>query len=81
MREQPEHRTLVFLDEMGYYRWPTAASDWLALTPNGVAAKVERAGNNSQWRMVAALNALTRQVNYLDNSIVGRQQLVNVSSG
>lgn len=76
VREQPEEKVLVFLDEMGYYRWPTASFDWVALPPDEVVPKVERAGNNSQWRMVGALNALTGQVTYLDNYIVGRQQLI-----
>jgi transposase len=35
----------------------------------------QRAGNKQQWRTIGALNALTGQVNYLDGSIVGRQQV------
>ena len=33
------------------------------------------ADNNRQWRLIGALNALTGQVNYLDNYIVGRRQV------
>lgn len=33
------------------------------------------AGNNRQWRLIGALNALTGQVTYLDNYIVGRRQV------
>jgi hypothetical protein len=32
-------------------------------------------GNNQQWRIIGALNALTGQVNYLDDYIVGCQQV------
>jgi hypothetical protein len=32
-------------------------------------------GTNQQWRIVGALNAVTGRVDYLDNYIVGRQQL------
>jgi len=73
---QPDRQTLVFIDEMGYYRWPTAVADWDVCSSDLPAPKVERAGNNTQWRMVGGLNALTGQVTYLDNYIVGRQQLI-----
>src|SRR5947207_1595490 len=70
----PEEVVAVFLDEMGYYRWPAPAPDWgpAAPAPPGQRRTV---GTNSQWRIVGALNALTGQVNYLDDYIVGRKQL------
>ena len=74
VRAQPDRRTLVFLDEMGYHRWPQAADDWQA--EHDPPLDVERAGNNGQWRMVGALNALSGQVTYLDSYIVGRKQLI-----
>jgi len=71
----PGEVVALFLDEMGYYRWPAPAADWGPAAP---AAPWRRrtVGTNSQWRIVGALNALTGQVSYLDNYIVGRQQLV-----
>ena len=63
--------TFVFLDEFGYHRWPDAALTWGALPE--VAG---RCGNNTQWRTVGALNALTGRVDYLDNYTLGRRQLI-----
>jgi DDE superfamily endonuclease len=71
----PAEVVAVFLDEMGYYRWPAPAPDWGPAAP-APPGRRQTVGTNSQWRIVGALNALTGQVNYLDNYIVGRQQLV-----
>jgi hypothetical protein len=71
----PGEVVAVFLDEMGYYRWPAAAADWSPAAP-APPRRRRTVGTNSQWRIVGALNALTGQVSYLDNYIVGRQQLV-----
>jgi transposase len=67
----PRHVTFVFLDEFGYQRWPQAALTWGA-----EPAVARRCGNNTQWRTVGALNALTGRVDYLDNYVLGRQQLI-----
>lgn len=71
----PGEVVAVFLDEMGYYRWPAPAPDWGAAAPGPPPGR-RTIGTNSQWRIVGALNAVTGQVSYLDNYIVGRQQLV-----
>ena len=34
--------------------------------------------NNSQWRLIGALNALTGQVCYLDNYVVGRAKVIEM---
>jgi len=61
----------LFLDEVGYRRWPEVAPTW------GLEAAVaQRAGNNQQWRTIGTLNALTGQVSYLEGYIVGRQQVM-----
>ncbi len=71
----PKHFALLFLDEMGYYRWPSAARDWIAravgypLTEHGDC-------NNQQWRVIGALNAYTGSISYLQNYIVGRPQVI-----
>lgn len=65
----PKQVVALFLDEFGYYRWPAGSRNW----GPSVAG---RDGNNQQWRAIGALNALTGQVDYLDNYIVGRRQMI-----
>jgi hypothetical protein len=66
----PDTVGALFLDELGYQRWPEVAPTW------GLEATVApRAGNNQQWRTLGALNALTGQVNSVEGYIVGRQQV------
>jgi transposase len=66
---QPDDVVALFLDEFGYYRWPTGSRTW-------GPSVAQREGNNQQWRTIGALNALTGQVDYLDNYIVGRRQVI-----
>jgi len=65
----PEATVALFLDEFGYYRWPDPARNW-------GPSLAERDGNNQQWRTIGALNALTGQVDFLDDYIVGRRQII-----
>jgi hypothetical protein len=74
MGQCPDTIVVVFIDEMGYYRWPTPAPDWMSAAPDPARA-TEPAENNKQWRVIGALNAWSGQVNYLDNYIVGRKQV------
>ncbi len=72
----PAEVALVFLDEMGYYRWGEAAAVWCEQAP-APQPETERAGpNNQQWRLIGALNACSGQVDYLDAYIVGRRQVI-----
>jgi transposase len=72
----PEAVALLFLDEMGYYRWPKGAADWMLAARGTTARALHTAGpTNRQQRRIGALNALTGQVEYLDNYLVGRQQV------
>jgi hypothetical protein len=72
----PNEVILLFLDEIGYYRWPKEGRTWGVAAPTP-APRSERDGpNNKQWRVVGALNALTGQVDYLDAYIVGRAKLI-----
>ena len=73
--QAPDRRVLLFLDEMGYYRWPSPAEDWRAV--EDVPPELQASANNSQWRIVGAVGALSGQVDYLDNYIVGRKQLIS----
>jgi hypothetical protein len=73
----PDEVVALFMDEMGYYRWPAPAADWMpaAPQPSLVAACAD---NNKQWRTIGILNALSGQVNYLDNYIVGRRYVIKM---
>lgn len=71
----PHHVVALFLDEMGYYRWPTAAHDWLAEVEGSPLIEHGHI-NNQQWRVIGALNARTGQVSYLQNYIVGREKVI-----
>src|SRR5215813_1756445 len=64
------------LYEMGYFRWPDAAPDWIEAAPAGAPEAMRAGPNNRQQRIIGALNAQTGQVNYLDNDIVGREQVI-----
>jgi hypothetical protein len=56
---RPEEVVLVFLDEMGYRRWPQTAHDWMLAAPHP-APQLHHAGPpNRQQRIIGALNALT----------------------
>jgi len=72
----PQEVVLLFLDEMGYYRWPEGAADWMLAAPDVAPRSLHKAGpTNRQQRLIGALNACTGQVDYLDNYLVGRQQV------
>lgn len=71
----PDEVVALFLDEMGYTRWPDPAPNWgpTAPAPRPLA---DRAGTKQQlWRVIGALNALTGQVDHLDGYIVGREKV------
>jgi hypothetical protein len=69
-----EEVVLLFLDEMGYYRWPARACDWMPAGPGVAAYPLHKAGpTNRQQRLIGALNALTGQVDYRDTNLVGRE--------
>jgi transposase len=71
----PDEVVALFLDEMGYTRWPEPAPDWGARAPAPRPA-ADRMGSKQQlWRVIGALNARTGQVDYRDNYIVGRAQV------
>ncbi len=72
----PDRVALVFLDEMGYYRWPDPAVTWMRRAP-APALETERGGTTQQqWRVIGALNALTGRVDYREKYIVGREQVI-----
>jgi len=72
----PDRVALVFLDEMGYARWPDPAADWTGRPP-GPRPTADRAKSpNRLWRIIGALNALTGRVDFLDAYIVGRARVI-----
>jgi transposase len=72
----PGRIALVFLDEMGYARWPDPACDWTSEAP-GAPPLADRAGSpNRLWRIIGAMNALTGRVDFLDDYIVGRAKVI-----
>ena len=71
----PTHIVALFLDEMGYYRWPSASPDWIARADGFPRAEHGGQDNNQQWRVIGALNVCTGQVSYLQDYIVGRKQV------
>jgi transposase len=74
----PKQIEVLFVDEMGYGCWPQAAPDWAPQAP-AAAPVAERKGHNERkWRLIGALNATSGQVTYLDNSIVGRKQVIKL---
>jgi transposase len=72
----PGRIALVFLDEMGYTRWPDPACDWTGQAP-GPPPLADRADSpNRLWRIIGAMNALTGRVDFLDDDIVGRAKVI-----
>jgi hypothetical protein len=71
----PQTIALLFMDEMGFYRWPEAAPTWAPQLPAPTPG-AERAGtNNRQHRLIGVLNAVSGRVDYLDHYIVGRAKV------
>ena len=71
-RRYPDTVVAVFLDQMGFARWPDPAPDWAGITP--VADR--KGSKQGLWRTMGALNALTGQVTYVDGYIVGREKVI-----
>jgi hypothetical protein len=71
-RREPGRVEALFLDEMGYFRWPDPGSDYGPDTP----LADRRGSGQGQWRLIGALNAWTGQLDYLDAYIVGRAKVI-----
>jgi transposase len=71
-RRYPRTVVAVFLDQMGFARWPDPAKDWAGAPP-----VADRHGSKQGlWRTMGALNAVTGQVTYVDGYIVGREKVI-----
>ncbi len=64
---EPEHYVFVYLDEFTYYRQPTVGYDYELMGASQPLAHHSHA-KNAWFRIVAALNAFTGQVTYLQQS-------------
>ena len=67
---------VIFLDEMGFTRWPAPGPDWSPQAPAPGPVASRAGATQRQWRLIGGLNAVTGQVTFLDNSIVGRERVV-----
>jgi transposase len=72
----PGRVVLVFLDEMGYARWPEPACDWTGGAPGAPPLADRARGPNRLGRIIGALNALTGRVDFLEDYIVGRAKVI-----
>lgn len=73
---RPTEVVVVFLDEMGFHRWPDAAPDWVPAAPTPVPRTQAAGPNNQQWRIIGALNAVTGRLDYQEGYIVGRAKVI-----
>ncbi len=74
--QAPDQVALVFLDEMGYYRWPDPAATWMQRAPVPALETERGETTQQQWQVIGALNALTGRVDYREKYIVGREQVI-----
>ncbi len=71
----PQAVALVFVDEMGYDRWPAAAPDGMLAAPDAPTLAWRAGPTTRQQRRIGAPGALTGRVDYRDNYLVGREQV------
>jgi hypothetical protein len=71
-RRHPGQVEAVFIDEMGYTRWPDPGPDYGGPTP----AADRRGANNGLWRLIGGLNARTGRLDYLGAYVVGRAKVI-----
>lgn len=76
--QNPEKRLFLFLDEMGYYCWAETTKVWAEAAPSAPPLADRQQAKQQQWRLIGVLNALTGQVDYLDNYIVGRAKVIEM---
>ena len=72
-----EPRTVVLcLDEMGFTRWPAPGPAWSPRAPAAGPVATRAGTTRQQWRLIGGLNAITGQVDWLDNDSVGRERVI-----
>lgn len=76
--QNPQQLVFLFLDEMGYYGWPEPGQVWTEAAPAQAPKTDHQQAKQQLWRLIGVLNALTGQVDYLDNYIVGRAKVIEM---
>ncbi len=76
--QNPEQMVFLFLDEMGYYAWPEAGPVWTEVAPAPLPKTDPQQAKQQLWRVIGVLNALTGQVDYLANYIIGRRKVIEM---
>jgi len=71
----PSSKVALFVDEMGFFRWPEPSRDWCEKAPGPIPLADRKRSPHGQWRLIAALHAMSGQVLIQDNYIVGRRQV------
>lgn len=74
----PQKIAFLFWDQMGFYRWPEPSLTGAPAAPASIPLAYSAGGNNRQWRLIGTLNAINGQVDFLDNYIVGRRQVIQM---
>jgi hypothetical protein len=74
MAADPERIVVVFLDEMGYLRWPQPATTYASAAP-APPPQTQPHGKEAKHRVAALLDAQTGRVLHLDADVVGRGRL------
>lgn len=73
--QDPAEVVSLFLDEMGYLRWPQPGPDWGPAAPAPPPQTDCQQSPNRLWRVIGALDAHSGRVHFLDGYIVGRAVL------
>jgi transposase len=74
---RPEEVVVVFLDEMGFMRWPQPASTFTPGPPNP-PPRTQPAGREAKSRIGGMLDPLTGRVLYVEHQRVGRERLLQL---
>ena len=77
MAADPEHLVVVFLDEMGYWRWPQPARTVAPAAP-APPPQTQPAGKEAKHRVAAMLDAHSGRVLRIDSNIVGYDRLIEL---
>jgi transposase len=74
---RPEEVVVVFLDEMGFMRWPQPAPTF-APGPPSSPPRTQPAGRETKSRIGGMLDPLTGRVLYVEHQRVGRERLLQL---
>jgi transposase len=77
MAADPEHLVVVFLDEMGYQRWPQPARSYASAAPQP-PPRTHPAGKDAKHRVAALLDAYSGRVLHIDSDRVGVDRLIQL---